>query len=62
MHMETDTVVWPESPDRDQWWRTVLGVGTEIRECAAADLLDQQRAEPVDDDLYPHVPREPVAA
>ncbi|MFY2790415.1 hypothetical protein [Rhodococcus sp. KRD162] len=54
--MESDAVVWTESTDREQWWRTVVGVETSMSECSAADVLDQCRVEPVDDDLYPHTP------
>lgn len=55
--MDTSAVVWPESADRDQWWRSILGVDAGVRECSAADLLDQQQTVPVDDDLYPHTQR-----
>ncbi|WP_170944664.1 hypothetical protein [Rhodococcus sp. 14-2483-1-1] len=52
--MESDAVVWAESTDREHWWRTVVGVETSMRECSTADVVDQCRAEPLDDDLYPH--------
>ncbi|WP_179273660.1 MULTISPECIES: hypothetical protein [unclassified Rhodococcus (in: high G+C Gram-positive bacteria)] len=52
--MPSEAVVWTESTYREQWWRTVVGVETSFRECATADVLDQCRAEPFDDDLYPH--------
>ncbi|MBY4126808.1 hypothetical protein HQO83_00210 [Rhodococcus fascians] len=60
--MESDAVVWTESSDREHWWRTVIGVETGMRECSTADALDQDRVVPIDDDLYPHAQREPVAA
>jgi hypothetical protein len=52
--MQSEAVVWTESTDRERWWRTVVGVETSMRECPTADVLDQCRAEPLDDDLYPH--------
>ncbi|MFI8566111.1 hypothetical protein ACIGGF_06060 [Rhodococcus sp. NPDC078407] len=60
--MDSDAVVWTESADREQWWRSVIGVETGIRECSPVDALDQHRVVPMDDDLYPHANREPVAA
>jgi hypothetical protein len=52
--MQSEAVVWTESTDRERWWRSVVGVETSMRECSTADALDQCRAVPLDDDLYPH--------
>ncbi|WP_141216170.1 MULTISPECIES: hypothetical protein [Nocardiaceae] len=48
-----DPVVWPDDPDREQWWATVLGIDISEQSCTASDLVDQQRAVDMDDDGYP---------
>ncbi|OZF57684.1 hypothetical protein CH293_02935 [Rhodococcus sp. 14-2470-1b] len=47
-----DPVVWPDDPDREQWWATVLGIDITEQCCTAADLVDQQREVDMDDDGY----------
>lgn len=48
-----DPVVWPDNPDREQWWATILGININEHICTAADLVDQQRPVDIDDDGYP---------
>lgn len=57
----TDPVVWPDDPDRRQWWASVLGIDSSAAECAAADLIEQHR-EVVFDDGYPPTPHPAVTA
>ena len=49
-----NTVVWQSDPDRDAWWQAVVGIEHSPREYGIADALEQSRALPLDDDLYPH--------
>lgn len=49
-----ESVAWPEAPEREMWWRNVLGLGTGVRECGTADLIEQQQDVPLDDDQYPN--------
>lgn len=58
----TDPVVWPDDPDRQQWWASVLGIDSSAAECAAADLIEQHRVVVFDDDGYPPTPHPAVTA
>ncbi|RRQ26598.1 hypothetical protein DK926_17510 [Rhodococcus sp. Eu-32] len=55
-----DEVIWWEESDRDSWWRQVLGLGTEVRECPEADALEQALAVPFEEDPFPLTPRSSV--
>lgn len=55
-----ETVLWPDSPDRDAWWFSILD--SEVRECSTVDVIEQHRDEPLDDDEYPRTTnRDPMA-
>lgn len=48
-----DPVMWPDDPDREQWWAMVLGIDIGAQICTAADVVDQQRDVDMDGDGYP---------
>lgn len=55
-----DEVIWREESDRDSWWRQVLGLGGEVRECPETDALEQALAVPFEEDPFPPTPRNSV--
>lgn len=57
-----DPVVWPDDPDRQQWWASVLGIDSSAAETAAADLIEQHREAVFDDDCYPPTPNPAATA
>jgi hypothetical protein len=59
---QSETVVWPDAPDREQWWRRTLGIDSGVHECDTADFIEQQQEVPLDDDLYPATPHASPAA
>lgn len=47
-----ETVLWPDSPDREEWWYSILDT-SRVRECSTVDVIEQHRDAPLDDDEYP---------
>ncbi|WP_072803166.1 hypothetical protein [Rhodococcoides yunnanense] len=57
----TDAVVWPDAPERERWWHTVLGIESDVSKCATSHFIDQQLGIPRGDDGYPSILRTPAA-
>ncbi|SNT47419.1 hypothetical protein [Rhodococcoides kyotonense] len=62
-----DLIDWPDRPDREAWWRSVLGLDTSTAELGHTSLIAPASPALFDntshrDDLHPYSPADSVAA